>query len=417
MPSNSLQTPGGNLPPGGNLHSNPRRTWVIPALAIALLLLIGWLLYAWLSKPKPKPATPPLTQVASAPVERGDLDVYLDALGTVTPVYTATIVSRVAGEVTEVRFKEGQMVKKNDLLAIIDPRPYVAVLVQAQGQMARDEAALKNARTDLIRYQNSIKEHAIAQQMLATQQATVDQDEATVKLDQGNLAAAQINVDYTRIVAPFDGRVGLRNIDPGNVVTANGTSGLCVIAQIKPITVIFTVAEDDIAEVTEQMASGRSLAVQALDRTKQHKLADGTLLTLDNQVNTTTGTVRARATFANENSQLFPNQFVNARLLVRTLNQAEIVPQAAIQHNNDAAFVYVIENGTAELRSIKILATEGENSAVTGVTAGEQLVTDGFDKLQNGTKVAVRNAAPGGAKPATNQTAPSATSAGSKQTG
>jgi multidrug efflux system membrane fusion protein len=390
----------------------------MPVLALALLLLIGGLLYAWLSKPKPKPAPPPVTQVAAAPVERGDLDVYLDALGTVTPVYTATIVSRVAGEVTEVRFKEGQMVKKNDLLAIIDPRPYVAVLVQAQGQLARDEAALKNARTDLIRYQNSIKEHAIAQQLLATQQATVDQDEATVKLDQGNLAAAQINVDYTRIVAPFDGRVGLRNIDPGNVVAANGTSGLCVIAQIKPITVIFTVAEDDIAEVTGQMASGRSLAVQALDRTKQHKLADGTLLTLDNEVNTTTGTVRARATFANENNQLFPNQFVNARLLVRTLDQAEIVPQAAIQHNNEAAFVYVIQNGTAQLRNIRILATEGENSAVTGVADGEQLVTDGFDKLQNGTKVGVRNAAPGGAKPATNlPAAPAAANAGAKQPG
>ncbi len=412
MPSNSLQTP------GSSPHSNPRRPWVIPAVTLALLLLIAWLFYGWLSKPKPKPATPPVTQVAAAPVERGDLDVYLDALGTVTPVYTATIVSRVAGEVTEVRFKEGQMVRKNDPLAIIDPRPYVAVLVQAQGQLARDEAALKNARTDLIRYQNSIKEHAIAQQLLATQQATVDQDEATIKLDRGNLAAAQVNVDYTRIVAPFDGRVGLRNIDPGNVVTANGTSGLCVIAQIKPITVIFTVAEDDIAEVTEQMASGRSLAVQALDRTKQRMLAQGTLLTLDNEVNTTTGTVRARATFANEDNQLFPNQFVNARLLVRTLNQAEIVPQAAIQHNNEAAFVYVIENGTAQLRSIKILATEGENSAVTGVTAGEQLVTDGFDKLQNGTKVAVRNPVPGGAKPATNlPAAPNAANAGAKRPG
>jgi len=369
--------------------------------------LIGWWLYSWLSKPKPKPSAPPVTQVAAAPVTRGDLDVYLDALGTVTPVYTATIVSRVAGEVTEVHFKEGQMVKKGDLLAVIDPRPYVAVLVQAQGQIARDEAALKNARIDLLRYQNAFREHAIPQQTLATQQATVDQDEATLKLDQGNLAAAQVNVDYTRIIAPFDGRVGLRNIDPGNVVPANGTSGLCVIAQIQPITVIFTIAEDDIAEVTQQMASGRKLRVQALDRTKQHKLAEGTLITLDNEVNTTTGTVRARATFANDKSQLFPNQFVNARLLVRTLNQVALVPQAAIQHNNDAAFVYVIDNGKAQLRNITILATEAETSAVTGVTVGEQLVTDGFDKLQNGSKVAVRSAAAGETKPPETAPAPS----------
>jgi multidrug efflux system membrane fusion protein len=191
--------------------------------------------------------------------------VYLDAIGTVTPVYTDTIVSRVAGMITQVHFKEGQIVKRNDLLAIIDPRPYVAVLEQAQGQLGRDhQAMLKNARIDLVRYQNSYKVHAIPEQ-LATQQATVDSDEATVKLDEGNLAAAQVNVDYTRITAPIAGRVGLRNIDPGHVVTANGTSGLCVITQIQPITVIFTIAEDEIDEVTAEMASGRTLQVLALD--------------------------------------------------------------------------------------------------------------------------------------------------------
>jgi multidrug efflux system membrane fusion protein len=318
----------------------------------------------------------------------GDIDVYLDALGTVTPVYTVTVVSRVAGEITEVRFKEGQIVKKNDLLAVIDPRPYTALLVQGQGQLARDEAALNNARLDLARYQNSFKEHAIPEQQVATQQAVVDQDLGTVKLDQGNLDAARVNVDYTRIVSPIDGRVGLRNIDPGNVVAANGTTGLCVVTQLAPITVIFTIAEDSIGDVFAQMNTGRSMAVTALDRSKQHTLATGTLLTVDNQVNTTTGTVRARATFANSHNELFPNQFVNARLLLKTLTHVNLVPQAAIQHNNDVAFVYVEQpDDTVQLRNIKILATEGETSAVTGVNPGDQLVTDGFDKLQNGSKI------------------------------
>ncbi|MGO9512555.1 MAG: efflux RND transporter periplasmic adaptor subunit [Steroidobacteraceae bacterium] len=348
-----------------------------------------------MSKPPPKPSGPQAIPVGTATVTVGSIDVYLDEIGTVTPVYTATIVSRVAGEITEVHFKEGQLVKKNDLLAVIDPRPYVAALLQAQGQLARDVATLKNARIDLVRYQNSYKEHAIPEQELVTQQATVDADEATVTLDKGNLAAAQVNVDYTRIVSPFAGRVGLRNIDPGNVVPANGTSGLCVITQLQPITVIFTIAEDSIDAVTAQMTTGQSMQVLALDRAKQHQIASGTLLTVDNQVNTTTGTVRARATFANTHNELFPSQFVNARLLVKTLTHVNLVPQAAVQHNNDIAFVYVVQpDGTVQSRNIKILATEGETSAVSGVEAGQELVTDGFDKLQNGSKVVQRKVPP-----------------------
>jgi multidrug efflux system membrane fusion protein len=402
MPNTSLTpTDASQTLPTGPINSHKTRKHWISAILVAGACVIGvWLLLVWFEKPKAKPVNPPGVGVATAEVTQGDLDVYLDELGTVTPVYTATIVSRVAGEVTQVLFKEGQMVRKNELLATIDARPYTAALLQAQGQLARDDAALKNARIDLVRYQNSYKLHAVPQQQLATQQATVDQDEGTVKVDQGNLAAAQVDVDYTRIVAPIDGRVGLRNIDPGNVVAANGTSGLCVITQIKPITVIFTIAEDDIGEVEAQMATGRKLAVQALDRTKQHKLADGTLLTLDNQVNTTTGTVRARATFPNEKNELFPNQFVNARLLIKTLSQVDLVPQAAIQHNNDVAYVYVVQpDSTVQLRDIQILATEGQTSAVTGVAANEVLVTDGFDKLQNGSKVAVHKAPAASAAP------------------
>jgi multidrug efflux system membrane fusion protein len=379
---------------GAALRSKVKKHWIISTLVVLAVLLAIWLIVHEVLKPKPKPVAPPAIPVATAPVTLGNIDVYLDALGTVTPVYTVTMVSRVAGEITEVQFKEGQIVKKNDLLAVIDPRPYVAALLQAQGQLIRDEAALKNARIDLVRYQNSFKEHAIPEQELATQQATVDEDEGTVKLDQGNLAAAQVNVDYTRIVAPIAGRVGLRNIDPGNVVPANGTSGLCVITQLQPITVIFTIAEDEIDGVTAQMATGRAMQVLALDRSKQQQIASGTLLTVDNQVNTTTGTVRARATFPNTRNELFPSQFVNARLLLKTLTQVNLVPQSAIQRNNDVAFVYAVQpDSTVQSRNVKILATEGETSAVTGVNPGEQLVTDGFDKLQNGSKIVPRKTA------------------------
>jgi multidrug efflux system membrane fusion protein len=385
VPDHSSSSPGSKI----------KKHWILSSLAAVAVLLCVWLLVRAISKPKAKPAAPQAIPVATAPVKLGNIDVYLDALGTVTPVYTVTVASRVAGEITEVRFKEGQVVKKNDLLAVIDPRPYVAALLQAQGQLSRDEAALKNARIDLVRYQNSYKEHAIPEQQLATQQATVDQDEGTVKVDQGNLAAAQVNVDYTRIVSPIDGRVGLRNIDPGNIVVANGTSGLCVITQLQPITVIFTVAEDDLDAVTVEMATGRPMPVQALDRSKQQHIATGTLITVDNQVNTTTGTVRARATFPNTHNELFPNQFVNARLLVKTLTQVNLVPQAAIQRNNDAAFVYAVQpDSTVKSVSVTILATEAGFSAITAVKAGDQLVTDGFDKLQNGSKIVQRKAQP-----------------------
>jgi multidrug efflux system membrane fusion protein len=380
-----------------------RRRWVIWAVVAAVVLLGVWLMVRALGKPKAKPAAPPPIPVAVAAVTLGNIDVYLDGLGTVTPVYTVTVASRVAGELQEIHYKEGQIVKKNDVLAVIDPRPYRAALVQAQGQLDRDRAALKNARIDLTRYENSFKEHAVPEQQLATQQALVDQDEGTVKVDEGNLAAAQVNVDYTRILAPIDGRVGLRSVDPGNIVPANGTTGLLTITQQRPITVIFTLAEDSIDEVFAEMSTGRPLPVIALDRSKQRTLATGTLLTVDNQVNTTTGTVRARATFANSHDELFPNQFVNARLLLKTLTQVALVPQSAIQHNNEQAFVYVVQpDSTVRSEDVKILASEGETSAVTGqgVKPGDPLVTDGFDKLQNGSKIIARTKAPASAHPA-----------------
>lgn len=393
-------------PRGPQKQSKPRINWVILVIALACVIVAAWLVIHLLSKPKAKPPAPAGIPVSAAPVKLGNIDIYLDALGTVIPVYTVTVESRVAGELTEVNYNEGQMVKKNDLLAVIDPRPYQALLLQAQGQLARDQAMLTNARLDLGRYQNAYTQNAIPEQQLATQQALVDQDAGAVQLDQGNLAAAQVNVDYTRIVSPIDGRVGLRMVDPGNLVSADGTTALATVTQLQPITVIFTIAEDDLSPVTEQMATGRTLTVIALDRTKQHAIATGSLITIDNQINTTTGTVRARATFPNMKNELFPNQFVNARLLVKTLNQVDLAPEASIQRNSDNAFVYVVQpDSTVQSRDIKILATEGQVTAVTGVKPGDQLVTDGFDKLQSGTKIVIRQPpttpAAGSSSPAT----------------
>jgi membrane fusion protein, multidrug efflux system len=394
--SSNLHTAGSSRTAG--LGTWTKKHWIIACLIGGAVLLILWLIISGVMKPKKKTGPPAAVPVAEGEIKTGNIDVYLDELGTVTPVYTVTVASRVAGELTDVRYKEGQLVKKNELLAVVDPRPYVAVLLQSQGQLSRDQAALKNARIDLVRYQNSFKEHAIPQQQLATQEALVEQDEGTVKVDEGNLAAAQVNVDYTRIVSPIEGRVGLRLVDPGNIVPANGTTGIAVITQLQPITVIFTIAEDSLSQVVEQISLGKTLAVKALDRTKQRELADGTLLTVDNQINTTTGTVRARATFPNTRNELFPNQFVNVRLLVTTLTDVTLVPEAAIQRNNDAAFVYLIQaDGSVKQQNIKIIATEGQVSAASGVDAGQQVVTDGFDRLQNGSKVTIKKPAAKGA--------------------
>ena len=329
--------------------------------------------------------------VSTAAVKLGSLDIYIDAIGAVTPVATVTVTSRVVGELTEVDYREGQIVKKGDLLAVIDPRPYQAALAQAQGQLARDQALLKNAHLDLARYEGAFRQHAIPEQQLATQQATVDGDAGIVRLDQGNLEAAQVNVDYTRIVSPIDGRVGLRQIDPGNIVQANGTVPLATITQLQPITVIFTIAEDRLSDLLPEVDQGQALRVLALDRSQQKQLASGTLLTLDNQIDPTTGTVKARAVFANDKNELFPSQFVNARLLLKTLDQVNLIPSAAVQLNDAQRFVYVVQpNGTVQTRAVKVTAVDGETAAVTGVQPGENVVTDGFDRLQSGMKVSIR---------------------------
>jgi len=320
------------------------------------------------------------------------MGVYISALGTVTPVYTATITSRVAGQLMEVHYREGQMVHKGDLLAVIDPRPYQAAYEQAQGQLQRDQALLHNARIDLERYRSAYAQHAIPEQTMATQQAAVNQYEGTTKLDEGNADAAKVNLDYSRITAPIDGRVGLRSLDPGNIVQANGTAPLLTITQIQPITVIFTMAEDYIHDVVTQIRAGHTLRVDTYDRDNQTHLSQGTLLTLDNQIDTATGTVRVRASFSNSDSRLFPNEFVNARLLVKTLTGGNIIPTAAIQRNNEVSFVYVVDPGksTVLARNVTVATTDGLAAAVTGVSPGETVVTDGFDKLQDNVKIVPR---------------------------
>jgi membrane fusion protein, multidrug efflux system len=339
-------------------------------------------------------------------VKRGNMPVYLSAIGTVTPVYTVTVTSRVAGQLMDVYYKEGQIVRKGDLLALIDPRPYQAAVVQGKGQLARDQALLANARIDLDRYALALQKKAIPEQEYATQQATVSQDQGTVELDQGNLEAAQINLDYTQITSPIDGRVGLRLVDPGNIVAANGTTGLLTIAQLQPITVIFVIAEDYISDIVHAMHAGQTLRVDALDREDQHEIAQGTLLTLDNQIDTTTGTVRVRANFPNKNNELFPNEFVNARLFLKTLRGVSIVPTAAIQRNGDQAFVYVVNRAasTVQLQNINVTATSGNLAAATGLKPGDTLVTDGFDQLDNGVKVSIKAATTPSSS--TTQTAP-----------
>ena len=344
--------------------------------------------------------------VSVATVQKGNMPETISTLGTVTSVYTVTLTSRVAGSLVAIHYREGQMVHKGDLLAVIDPRPYQAVYLQAQGQLERDQAVLANAKLDLDRYRTAFTQHAVPEQTVATQQASVKQNQGVVKIDQGNLDAAKVNVDYTQIRAPIDGRIGLRQIDPGNIVQANGTTPLLTITQLQPITVIFTMAEAYISEVVTQIQAGHKLRVDALSSDNQTELAQGTVLTIDNQVDTNTGTVRVRATFLNRDYKLFPNEFVNARLLVRTLMGVNIIPNAAIQRNNDVSFVYVVNaNHTVQSRNISVATNDGNQSAVTGVKPGEVLVTDGFDKLQDGSQVQVRQPAraPAGRRNQTNQ--------------
>jgi multidrug efflux system membrane fusion protein len=328
--------------------------------------------------------------VTTAVVRKGDIGVYGNYLGIVTPVYTVMVKSRVDGQLMSVNYVEGQLVHKDESLVEIDPRPYQAQVVQMEGQLIRDQALLTNAHIDLERYQFAYKSNAIPEQMLATQVATVHQYEGTVRLDEGQLSNAVVNLIYTHIAAPISGRVGLRLVDPGNIVHATDTNPLAVIAQLQPITVVFSVSEDDLPEILQQLSQGKKLAVEAYDRVFEKKLATGTLLTLDNQIDTGTGTLKLKALFPNEDNSLFPNQFVNAKLLVRTEHGVLLVPTAAVQRSPEGTFVYVVQtNQTVAMRVVTLGPTEGDTTAVGGVEAGEIIAADNFNRLLDGMKVAV----------------------------
>jgi membrane fusion protein, multidrug efflux system len=327
--------------------------------------------------------------LTTATAKQGNLGVYLDAIGTVTPVYTASITSQVNGPVIAVHYKEGQVVHKGDALVDIDPRPYRATLLQAQGTLERDQNVLAQAKMDLDRYRAAWARDAIPKQTLDDQEKLVLQDEGTVKLDEGAVQYDEIQVGYCHITAPFTGRVGLRLIDPGNVVQSTGTTTLAVITQLQPITIIFTIPEDYLGQVQPRLRQHAKLTVDAFERTAQKKIAEGTLLTLDNQIDTTTGTVKARASFDNKEELLFPNEFVNARLLVDTLQNATLVPTSAIQHNGTVAFVYVLQDNVAHLRNVQAGVTDGNTTAVTGINPGDVLANSSFDKLQDKSKVVV----------------------------
>ena len=337
-----------------------------------------------------KRITPGIT-ITSATAQKGNIGVYLDAIGTVTPVYTDSITSQVNGLVVAVHYTEGQRVRKDDPLVDIDPRPYRAMLLQAQGTLERDQNLLAQAQMDLERYRAAWARNGIAKQVLDDQGKLVLQDEGTVKNDQGTVQYDQVQVDFCHITAPIAGRMGLRLLDPGNVVQAAGTLTLAVITQLEPITVIFTIPEDSLGEVQARLSKGARLPVYAFDRTAQKKIASGTLLTIDNQIDTTTGTVKGRALFDNTNDALFPNQFVNTRLLVNTLLGVTLIPASAIQQNGQASLVYVIQNNFAHLRSIKPGVTDGGFTQVDGIDPGDVVANSSFDKLQDSVAVVVSN--------------------------
>jgi membrane fusion protein, multidrug efflux system len=329
--------------------------------------------------------------ITTATAKKGNIGVYLEAIGTVTPIYTASITAEVTGLVRQVHYQEGQLVRKGQPLIDIDPRPYEAQLMQAEGALERDTYILEQAKMDLDRYRDAWARNGIPKQTLDDQEKIVLQDQGTVKNDQGTVQYDKVQVAFCHITSPIPGRVGLRLVDPGNVVQANGTTPLVVIAEVQPITVIFTIAEDNLPQVQEQirLGKGKRLEVDAFDRAQQTKIASGKLLTYDNQIDTTTGTVKLRATFDNKNGALFPNQFVNARLLVKTLEGVTLIPTSAIQHNGQTAFVYIIQNDTAQIRNIKPGVADGGMTAVEGINPGDVVADSSFDKLQNNSKIVV----------------------------
>jgi membrane fusion protein, multidrug efflux system len=371
-----------------------RRVWVL----LAVLLLIGFATWIGVQQFKkhsaaasrPRQAGP--TPVVAAVVHRGDVGVYVTGLGAVTPLYTVNVKARVDGELMKVDYREGQIVSKGAPIAQLDSRPFEVQLTQAEGQLMKDQAALQNALIDLQRYETLLAHNAIAQQIVATQRATVAQDRGVVKTDEANVASAKLNIAYCHITAPISGRVGLRLVDPGNIVHAADPNGLLVITQVQPISVIFTVPEDQLPPVLKRFRVGEHLRVDALERDNTTFLASGELTTIDNEIDQTTGTVKLRGAFSNKGDALFPNQFVNARLLVVEKRGVVLVPNAAVQRNGSLTFVYLVKpDQTVTIRNVRVgTANENETEIVTGLAPGDVVVTTGVDKLQEGSKVNVQ---------------------------
>jgi len=325
----------------------------------------------------------------------GNINVYVSALGTVTPVSTITLYSQITGVVMSVHYREGQIVHRGDPLVDIDPRPYQANLTQAEGALEHDQGVLAQAEMDLARYQTAWARNAIAKQQLDDQEKAVLQFQGTVKADQGTVDFDKVQLAYCHIVSPINGRVGLRLVDPGNTVFSGSSSTLVVITQLQPITVVFNVSEDDLPGVQTELKGNRAMEVDAFDRADEKNLEAGKLTSLDNQIDTTTGTVKFRASFPNTNLVLFPNQFVNARLLERTLNNATLAPTAAVQYNGTAAFVYIVNpNNTVAAQPVTVVTGNEKVTAVTGVNNGVTVATSGFDRLDNGAHVQVHQSKP-----------------------
>ncbi len=386
-------------------HSDPRQSpedstkkrrhlwiWVI-------ILLIFAFLFWWVWKQHSASATPPgggrgagaggTVAITTATAKKGSVGVYLQAIGTVTPTYTDSITAQVTGVITAVHYREGQDVRKGDPLLDIDSRQYEAQLAEAQGTLDRDQSLLAEAQMDQTRYQDAWAKNAIPRQTLEDQEKLVLQDQGTVKNDQGTVQYDQVQVAYCHITSPIAGRLGLRLVDPGNLVTANSATPLVVVAQIHPITVVFTLAEDSLPQVLKQTRGHKSLEVDAYDRTQQTLLEKGKLITINNQIDTVTGTVLLRAQFDNTNGVLFPNQFVNTRLLVNTLDNQTLIPSSAVQHNGTTDFVYLIQNNKAIMRTVKSGISDKGNTAVTGINPGDVVANSSFQKLTNGSTISI----------------------------
>ncbi|HET9652572.1 MAG TPA: MdtA/MuxA family multidrug efflux RND transporter periplasmic adaptor subunit [Usitatibacter sp.] len=372
-----------------------RRGWMLAlVLLVALAVSTGITLLgkpgARAAKPEPAPG-PKAVPVATARARSADMDVYIDALGSVTPLASITLRSRLDGQLTSVRFHEGQTVHAGEVLAEVDPRPYQVQLAQVEAQLARDDAVLRNARADFERYRTLHEKHLITVQQVDTQASLVRQHEATVKMTQAAVDNAKLQLGYTRVTAPIMGRVGLRQVDPGNMVRANDANGIVVLTQLQPITVLFSIPEDSVRAVMKKLQAGEKLPVEALDRAGKTRLATGHLVTVDNQIDAATGTVKLKAQFANDDFSLFPNQFVNVRMRLDVKHDATVVPSAAVQRGTQGTFIYAVgADHTVQMRPVTLGPSENGNVAIaSGIAPDEIVVVDGADKLRQGAKVEV----------------------------